>query len=158
MNWTFSSGQSSPKVPVAHPNPVNLSMTPLNTSLAPPHQQPISEIGSTLSGDPTAANNLGFTTLDDWFGETLGDDTGELGSGTFAGLDLQDFWMKIGASEVGFPTALPRLKTLADFVIGSRRLSLPIIMHHAYAICLPLSSAVSRRISSFQRVHYCCLL
>ena len=42
-------------------------------------------------------NNLGFTVLEDWFGQGLeGDDSGAV----FGGLDLQDFWMKVGSRRV----------------------------------------------------------
>lgn len=36
--------------------------------------------------------DLGFTTLEDWFNGTDGD--------VFGGLDLQDFWLQVGPGEV----------------------------------------------------------
>jgi hypothetical protein len=51
--------------------------------------------------------NLGFATLDDWFG-TSNSNQGEQqddSNNPFGGLDLQDFWMKVGPGEAqgGFP-------------------------------------------------------
>ncbi|WVQ84547.1 hypothetical protein IAT38_006701 [Cryptococcus sp. DSM 104549] len=95
----------------------------------PPHQQPFMEFGNSimmdggingmtgLNGDHNGAqaqgaSNLGFTTLEDWFG--FGGVGGVNGAGGVqddglgmpgAGLDLQDFWMNVGPGEAqgGFP-------------------------------------------------------
>lgn len=55
-------------------------------------------------------NNLGFTTLDDWFGFGTAGTAGGAGQGgngvddpmglANVGLDLQDFWMNVGPGEV----------------------------------------------------------
>ena len=55
--------------------------------MAPPHHQPMSEVHNVTTED------LGFTTLEDWFNGTDGD--------VFGGLDLQDFWLQVGPGEVG---------------------------------------------------------
>ena len=86
--WDAASGLDwGPTLGVAEPTPFDL------TGVAPPHLQPLSDLGNA----PDA--NLGFATLDDWFGN-VGEDTGDVSNNALAGLDLQDFWMKIGASEV----------------------------------------------------------
>lgn len=73
-------------------------------------------------------NNLGFTTLDDWFGfgtaGTAGG-AGQDGNGVDdsmglanVGLDLQDFWMNVGPGEVSvivvFSTGVIGYSRLAD--------------------------------------------
>ena len=107
MDWSFpfTSG-TTPKFPFSYQTPPSTS-TGIGTSasgfanMAPPHQQPMSDIGSLLGGNNGAVqNNLGFTTLDDWFGQNLGDESGDVANGGLGGLDLQDFWMKVGPSEV----------------------------------------------------------
>jgi hypothetical protein len=82
-------------------------------AVAPPHQQPLSEVNNLNPLDFASINNngnslnLGFATVDDWFGSstaTQGEQQ-EDASNPFGGLDLQDFWMKVGPGEAqgGFP-------------------------------------------------------
>lgn len=73
---------------------------PASGYVAPPHQQPLSDVHS-VNREPTINNNLGFATLEDWFGAPPTGDT----ANPFAGLDLADFWMKVGPGEAqgGFP-------------------------------------------------------
>lgn len=95
--------------------------TPGSTNVAPPHEQPLSEINSLqISVD----NNLGFATLEDWFpvpsastsagGGAAGSTASNVGAAAsgigpagnpFEALDLADFWMKVGPGEAqgGFP-------------------------------------------------------
>lgn len=90
--------------------------------VAPPHEQPLSEISSLQIG---VDQNLGFATLDDWFplgvGAALGGGSGSASAGAtnnggplpgagpagnpFEALDLADFWVKVGPGEAqgGFP-------------------------------------------------------
>lgn len=101
--------------------------------VAPPHQQPFMEFGVAQSSDGLNLgmndhNNLGFTTLDDWFGfgtaGTAGG-AGQDGNGVDdsmglanVGLDLQDFWMNVGPGEVSvivvFSTGVIGYSRLAD--------------------------------------------
>jgi hypothetical protein len=81
-------------------------------TVAPPHQQPLSEVNNLNPLDFANMNNgnslnLGFATVDDWFGTstaTQGEQQ-EDSNNPFGGLDLQDFWMKVGPGEAqgGFP-------------------------------------------------------
>lgn len=87
--------------------------------VAPPHQQPLSDLGNLHPRegvDVSVGNNLGFATLDDWFvpnsnmnGNSAGVGGGAeemVGAGNpLAGLDFSDFWMKVGPGEAqgGFP-------------------------------------------------------
>ncbi|WVO16705.1 hypothetical protein L204_104386 [Cryptococcus depauperatus] len=99
--------------------------------VAPPHQQPFMEFGVAQSsnglnmGMNDQQSNLGFVTLEDWFGFTQAGTVnggGTQGHGHEAhgpdhigdgdtmglagvGLDLQDFWMNVGPGEAqgGFP-------------------------------------------------------
>lgn len=92
--------QTQVPISFAYPNTPNPAMA----FVAPPHQQPFSDINHLNPQEvPTAANNLGFATLDDWFGpvEPSQPDSNAL----FGGLDLQDFWRAIGPGEAqgGFP-------------------------------------------------------
>lgn len=64
--------------------------------------------------------NLGFVTLDDWFG--TGPEEGEDINGGLGDLDLQDFWMKVGPGEV-------RLVTRNADKIGSRGFSISMIIY-----------------------------
>lgn len=59
----------------------------------------MSDIGN-LHPQQMNVNDLGFATLDDWFGQPENTD-----DALFGGLDLQDFWMKVGPGEAqgGFP-------------------------------------------------------
>lgn len=70
--------------------------------VAPPHQQPLSEVVNLHPRDVTVDNNLGFATLDDWFGMA---GNGGQSENPFEALDLADFWMKVGPGEAqgGFP-------------------------------------------------------
>lgn len=83
--------------------------------VAPPHQQPFMEFGVAQSSDGLNLgmndhHNLGFTTLDDWFGFGTAGTAGGAGQGgngvddpmglANVGLDLQDFWMNVGPGEV----------------------------------------------------------
>jgi hypothetical protein len=91
--------------------------------VAPPHEQPLSEISSLQIG---VDQNLGFATLDDWFPGGVAPPQGpgiaaqQAGSvpgvtpiipgagpagNPFEALDLADFWMKVGPGEAqgGFP-------------------------------------------------------
>jgi hypothetical protein len=86
---------SQTQVPISFAYP----STPSLPFVAPPHQQPFSDINHLNPQEvPSAANNLGFATLDDWFGS-------ENDAAMFGGLDLQDFWRAIGPGEAqgGFP-------------------------------------------------------
>lgn len=56
--------------------------------------------------------NLGFATLDDWFGQT--------GEGDL--LDLQDFWFQVGPGEASRTCDI-------TLTTGSRRVPIPMIMH-----------------------------
>jgi hypothetical protein len=86
---------------------------PNTPAVAPPHQQPLSEVNNLNPMDFASSNNgnslnLGFATLDDWFGTSSSNNQGEQQgdpSNPFGGLDLQDFWMKVGPGEAqgGFP-------------------------------------------------------
>lgn len=60
-----------------------------------------------MAGGGGNSLNLGFATLDDWFGSTsanVGEQADDVNN-PFGGLDLQDFWMKVGPGEAqgGFP-------------------------------------------------------
>ncbi|WWD19772.1 hypothetical protein CI109_104236 [Kwoniella shandongensis] len=101
--------------PQPNPGPTSYSST---FFFPPAHQQPLGEVGvipppeMNGGGQGDQNVNLGFATLDDWFGpggigssetqNTIGQDGGV---GAMGGLDLQDFWMKVGPGEAqgGFP-------------------------------------------------------
>lgn len=93
--------------------------------VAPPHQQPFMEFGVAQSSDGLNLgmndhNNLGFTSLDDWFGfgaAGTGGGAGQDGNGVDdpmglanVGLDLQDFWMNVGPGEVSVGSFISRKK------------------------------------------------
>lgn len=93
--------------------------------VAPPHQQPFMEFGVAQSSDGLNLgmndhNNLGFTSLDDWFGfgaAGTGGGAGQDGNGVDdpmglanVGLDLQDFWMNVGPGEVSVGSFIGRKK------------------------------------------------
>lgn len=78
------------------------------SQVAPPNQQPMSELNTLPAGQLANSSNLGFATLDDWFGQSNNPgmegqdgDEGDLAGG----LDLQDFWFQVGPGEAqgGFP-------------------------------------------------------
>ena len=83
---------------------------PNTPAVAPPHQQPLSEVNNldfASFNNNGNSLNLGFATVDDWFGTstaTQGEQQ-EDSNNPFGGLDLQDFWMKVGPGEAqgGFP-------------------------------------------------------
>ncbi|KJD99463.1 hypothetical protein I311_06971 [Cryptococcus gattii NT-10] len=108
-----------PTTPVPIPAGPSAEM-PAAPYVAPPHQQPFMEFGVAQSSDGlnlgmSDHNNLGFTSLDDWFGfgaAGTGGGAGQDGNGVDdpmglanVGLDLQDFWMNVGPGEAqgGFP-------------------------------------------------------
>lgn len=113
------------QLPIQTQQPNSVSFPYPNTpTVAPPHQQPLSEVNNlhpldfaTLNGNTASGMagggggsnslNLGFATLDDWFGSTsIGQGEQQDDSNNpFGGLDLQDFWMKVGPGEAqgGFP-------------------------------------------------------
>ena len=81
-------------------------------TVAPPHQQPLSEVNNLNPLEFANMNNgnslnLGFATVDDWFGTSTANqgEQQEDSNNPFGGLDLQDFWMKVGPGEAqgGFP-------------------------------------------------------
>lgn len=103
-----------PTTPVPIPAGPSAEM-PAAPYVAPPHQQPFMEFGVAQSSDGLNLgmndhNNLGFTSLDDWFGfgaAGTGGGAGQDGNGVDdpmglanVGLDLQDFWMNVGPGEV----------------------------------------------------------
>lgn len=110
------------QLPIHNQQPNSISFPYPNTpAVAPPFQQPLSEVhnlhplefsttnGNTagMAGGGGNSLNLGFATLDDWFGSTsgnLGEQTDDVNN-PFGGLDLQDFLMKVGPGEAqgGFP-------------------------------------------------------
>ncbi|KAK8853344.1 hypothetical protein IAR55_004048 [Kwoniella newhampshirensis] len=114
-----------PNTPSAGATTANSNPTPYSSTFffPPAHQQPLGEVGVlpfqdsrggevSFQGDPGI--NLGFATLDDWFGAGgIGSNDGGSnaalghngGVGSMGGLDLQDFWMKVGPGEAqgGFP-------------------------------------------------------
>lgn len=86
-------------------DPFGLNMA---SQVAPPNQQPMSELNTLPAGQLANPSNLGFATLDDWFGQSNNPgmegqdgDEGDLAGG----LDLQDFWFQVGPGEAqgGFP-------------------------------------------------------
>lgn len=106
------------QLPIQNQQPNAISFPYPNTpTVAPPHQQPLSEVNNlhpldfSLNGNNVNGGNslnLGFATLDDWFGSTSNGNQGEQQddvNNPFGGLDLQDFWMKVGPGEAqgGFP-------------------------------------------------------
>jgi hypothetical protein len=133
-------------LPVSHQPPQQISfaypITPVPTLpyVAPPHQQPISEINNLPGSDQSGLNDLGFATLDAWFGQDQenGDATGS------GGLDLQDFWMQVGPGEV-------RRSRSELTLSGSRRLPVPLVvkMH------VTVSSVSRQRCASRHARCYC---
>jgi hypothetical protein len=103
-NWTLPlpTGQN-PSFSFSYPNtPVPLHSGVGSTSMpyvAPPHLQPMSDV-SNLHPDELSVNDLGFATLDDWFGKSAVEQETDASNTTFGGLDFQDFWMKVGPGEV----------------------------------------------------------
>jgi len=94
--------QSNQPISFPYPNTPIASMS----FVAPPHQQPLSEVNNLHPQDfANPANNLGFVTLDDWFGPAGAEQGQDETNALFGGLDLQDFWMKVGPGEAqgGFP-------------------------------------------------------
>lgn len=77
--WSLPLASTTPNISFSYPDDIG--------TMAPPHQQPMTEV---YPQDP----NLGFATLDDWFGQTTQD--GDI----FGGLDLQEFWFQVGPGEV----------------------------------------------------------
>jgi hypothetical protein len=105
--WNFPVAPSEPQhMSFAYPN------TPLPTYIAPPNQQPMSDMNA-----PTGQNSLGFVQLDDWFG--TGHETRD--EEPFGALDLQDFWMKVGPGEVSID--------MTTLIEGSRWIPLSLIHH-----------------------------
>lgn len=110
--------------------------------VAPPHQQPFMEFGVAQSSDGLNLGmndhtNLGFTSLDDWFGfgaAGTGGGAGQDGNGVDdpmglanVGLDLQDFWMNVGPGEVSVGSLICRKRFADSFLIkGSRRVPVPV--------------------------------
>jgi hypothetical protein len=99
MAWSFPVFNSGNQ-PISFSYP-NTPITAGNGSayVAPPYQQPLSDM-DTAPSDPNM-NNLGFATLDDWFGTNTSSGAVD-GDAIFGGLDLQDFWMKVGPGEVSY--------------------------------------------------------
>lgn len=106
------------QLPVQNQPPNSISFPYPNTpgGVAPPHQQPLSEVNNLHpldfaangnGGAGASSLNLGFATLDDWFGSTSANqgEQQDDSNNPFGGLDLQDFWMKVGPGEAqgGFP-------------------------------------------------------
>ena len=94
---------SYPTTPLNLPDPAGSFSLPY---IAPPHLQPLSEVSDLRSQDANV-NNLGFTTLDDWFGQGTLESRTDENSNIFGELDLQDFWMKVGPGEVMSFTSIP---------------------------------------------------
>ena len=105
MNWAFPISRrqseqrlfSYPSSPAAVPGSDGSTETP---SAHIPHLKQTPDIQNPSVGDVTV-NNLGFATLDDWFGQTGLEQGTEESDAVFGGFDLQDFWMKVGPGEVG---------------------------------------------------------
>ena len=105
MTWVFpiprrESEQhlfSYPNTPAAFPGSDGSTSTPFGSL---PHLQQMSATQRPNSGDMTV-NNLGFATLDDWFGQAALEQGNEESGSVFGGFDLQDFWMQVGPGEVG---------------------------------------------------------
>lgn len=99
MQWTMPSVPGTQGFAFAYPSsaPQYMSAGIHDGYAAPAHQQPpydLTAVGMANAG----VTNLGFATLDDWFGPSNGNSHG---SGDAGALDLQDFWMKVGPGEVG---------------------------------------------------------
>ncbi|WOO81900.1 Transcriptional activator ARO80 [Vanrija pseudolonga] len=99
-SWFPSAPAAS--APISFPYSTPVPGTAPAAYVAPPHQQPLSEVVNLHPRDVTVDNNLGFATLDDWFGMA---GNGGQSENPFEALDLADFWMKVGPGEAqgGFP-------------------------------------------------------
>jgi hypothetical protein len=116
-NGNTQNGAMSPawQLPIQNQTSHSISFPYPNTpTVAPPHQQPLSEVNNlhplefaSSSGNNGNALNLGFATVDDWFGSSAANqgEQPDDSNNPFGGLDLQDFWMKVGPGEAqgGFP-------------------------------------------------------
>jgi len=135
-SWTFPipSGQNQP-FPFSYPN-TPVPMGGLGSTnmpyVAPPLLQPLSEV-SNLHPQEMAVNNLGFATLDDWFGPSNLEQGNDDNTAVFGGLDLQDFWMKVGPGEVS-----DLLSDQSDVIVGSRRVSLPMTTQYHATACMSI--------------------
>jgi hypothetical protein len=101
----------------------NISFSYPNTPapMAPPHHQPMSDVHNVSTED------LGFTTLEDWFNGTDGD--------VFGGLDLQDFWLQVGPGEVSLVSSGPMLTQRRKEVFRSAKM-LPYMLLYVFFLGL----------------------
>ena len=103
-SWSlpFPSTGQTPNLSFSYPNTPGPFPTsaPNLAYVAPPHQQPMSEVHDLHPAELASTSNLGFATLDDWFGQSDLNHSGDNTNGAFGGLDLQDFWFQVGPGEV----------------------------------------------------------